>query len=150
MKILPLLGQQLKDDDVIAVLDDLDMEVVYDFDRLHEGQPDRYWATSKRDGIQFGFDAQQTLSLIFLHVISCDDFTAFSTAECDLPLFHSITEAQTVGERQHIRMTKGTAEFLGMTRDWVCFQFETHSVHYEFRDDNLALITISRVELQTA
>ena len=68
MQLLPLLGRQLKDDDVIAILEGFEMEVVYDFDRLHEGQPDKYWASSEPAGFQLGFDAGQTLYICFLHI----------------------------------------------------------------------------------
>ena len=40
MHLLPVLGKSLKDDDVIDILDDMEMDVIYDFDRLHEGQPE--------------------------------------------------------------------------------------------------------------
>lgn len=50
---------------VISLLEGLDMEVIYDFDRLHEGQPDKYWAASESDGFRFGFNSAQTLNVIF-------------------------------------------------------------------------------------
>ena len=50
MHLLTLPGKPLKDDDVIDILDHLESDIIYDFDRLHEGQPDVYWVTSKRDG----------------------------------------------------------------------------------------------------
>ena len=34
-------------DEVIEILEGLDMEVIYEFDRLHENTPDIYWAASK-------------------------------------------------------------------------------------------------------
>jgi hypothetical protein len=43
MHLLPLLGKSLKDDDVIDILDDMEIDVIYDFDRLHEGQPHTGW-----------------------------------------------------------------------------------------------------------
>ena len=61
MQFLPLLGRQLKDNDVIDILEGFEMEIVYDFDRLHEGQPDKYWASAKQAGFQLGFDADQSL-----------------------------------------------------------------------------------------
>ena len=41
MHLLQLLGQSLKDDDVIDILEGLEMDVINDFDRLHEGQTDK-------------------------------------------------------------------------------------------------------------
>ena len=67
MHLLPLFGMSLKDDDVIDILDDMEMDVIYDFDRLHEGQPDKYWAAAQTAGIQLRFDEAQILDTIFLH-----------------------------------------------------------------------------------
>ena len=37
-----LLGKKLKDDDILDVLEDYEIEVVYDFDRSHENIEDIY------------------------------------------------------------------------------------------------------------
>jgi hypothetical protein len=100
MQLLPLLGRQLKDDHVIDVLEGFDMEVVYDFDRLHEGQPDKYWASSKPVGLQLGFDAAQTLDVVFLYISSSDGFAAFSQRDIDIPIFMTAAEVESSGEAQ--------------------------------------------------
>jgi len=51
-----VMGKKLTDDAVIESLERLEMDVIYDFDRSHEGQPDKYWAASKKDGLQFRFN----------------------------------------------------------------------------------------------
>lgn len=144
MQFLPLLGQHLKDDDVIDVLEGFEMEVVYDFDRLHEGQPDKYWASAKQAGFQLGFDADQSLDVCFLHFAPTDGFAAFSPADCDIPHFTTAAEVQTYGESQHLQVSKGRADFMGIVRDWVRLGFATHSVHYEYHGGRLALITVTR------
>jgi hypothetical protein len=143
MQLLPLLGKQLKDDAVIDILDDTEMDVIYDFDRLHEGQPDKYWATSKEAGFQLGFDAAQALDVIFLHLTPGDGFAAFSQGDCDVTFFTTTAEAQAFGETQCLQVSKGRADFLGVVRDWVRLEFATHSIHYEFHGDSLALVTIT-------
>jgi len=45
-----LLGRQLKDDEVVEVLEARDMQVVYDFDRTHENLEDVYWAAAQASG----------------------------------------------------------------------------------------------------
>jgi hypothetical protein len=51
-----ILGQKLKDDDVLEVLDSYQIEnVIYDFDRLHENTADKYWAPCMPAGFQLGF-----------------------------------------------------------------------------------------------
>jgi hypothetical protein len=146
MEFLSLLGKQIKDDEVIDVLEGYDMEVIYEFDRLHEGMPDEYTSVSKPDGFEFHFDESQTLQNIFLYRAELYNFSPISPNECDVPLFDSTAEAQAYGEAQQLNVRTGTAELLGVKRDSVKLHFETHSIHYEFREGVLALVTLSRIE----
>ena len=144
MQLLPLLGKQLRDDEVIDILDHWKADVIYDFDRLHEGQPDVYWAGSKQEGIQLRFDAAQTLNNIFIYIQPDEGFAAFVQKDSDVPIFRTAAEVQAFGEAQRLQITKGQADFLGVKRDWIRLGFGAHSVHYEFRAGNLARITVSR------
>jgi hypothetical protein len=146
MNLLSLIGRPLKDDDVVDILESMEMQVIYDFDRLHEGQPDRYWAAAKKAGIQLRFDAAQTLDTIFLYILPNDDFAAFENKNCDVPIFETAAEVQAFSEAQRLHVLKGKADFLGTNRDWLRLEFGTYSVHYEFRKSNLALVTVSRSE----
>jgi len=146
MKFLPLLGKRLKDDEVVDVLENAEMEVVYDFDRLHENAPDKYWAESKKDGYQFGFDADQILSVIFLYTAPVDGFTPITRSDCDVSFFATTEEVEAYGADQKLRTTKGKADFLGTRRDWVRLEYERYSIHHEFRDGGLALVTIKKNE----
>jgi len=144
MQFLPLLGKNLKDDEIIEILEGSDMDVIYDIDRLLEGQPDKYWAASKKSGFQFKFGATQTLDAVFLHTTPSDGYAAISQQGCDISLFTTTREAQAFGETQHLQVTKGHANVLGASRDWVRLGFTTHSIHYEFHGGSLALVTITR------
>ena len=146
MHLLPLLGKPLKDDDVIDILDGMEMDVIYDFDRLHEGQPDKYWAASQEAGIQLRFDEAQALHTIFLYIRPDEGFAACAQRDSDVPVFTTAAEAQAFGEAQHLQVSKGKADFLGVSRDWIRLGFERYSVHYEFRAGSLALVTVSRNE----
>ncbi|HSY18443.1 MAG TPA: hypothetical protein VK815_08930 [Candidatus Acidoferrales bacterium] len=115
MQFIPLLGKKLKDDEVIEILESLDIEVIYDFDRLHEGQPDKYWAGAKKDGFLFRFDEAQTLDVVFLYIMPSDVYAAISQHGCDIPFFTTSVEAQTSGDARHSQVTKGSADFLGVT-----------------------------------
>ncbi len=144
MKFLPLLGKRLKDDEIIDILERADIEVVYDFDRLHENMPDKYWAASKTDGFQFGFDANQTLEVIFLHTVLHDGFAPVSRSDCDVPFFSTIHEVEADGAARNLRVSKGKSDLLGIPRHWVRLEYERHSVHYEFRSAELAVVTITK------
>lgn len=146
MKFLALLGQQLKDDAVIDVLECMDMTVVYDFDRLRENIPDRYWAAAKNDGFQFGFDQKQILNLIFIYVIADEGFAPFNTDECDVPFFNSLAEIEAYGAKGDVRVTKGTSSLLGIQRQWIRLEYDRHSTHYEFRNDKLARVSVQSVQ----
>lgn len=144
MQFLPLLGRQLKDDDIIEVLALLDTEVIYDFDRLHEGRPDIYRAASKPDGLELRFSASQQLDNILLYVMPHDGFAEFSVSDCDVPLLETPSEAESFAAAQSLPVTKGTCDFLGTNHNWVRLNFGTHSIQYEFRRESLALVKISQ------
>ena len=144
MHLLPLLGKSLKDDDVIDILDEMEMDVIYDFDRLHEGQPDKYWAAAQEAGIQFRFDEAQTLDTIFLYILPDEGFAAYPQRDSDVPVFTTTAEVQAFGEAQHLQISSGRADFLGVSSDWIRLGFGAYLVHYEFRAGSLAQVTVSR------
>ena len=146
MHLLPLLGKSLKDDGVIDILNAMEMDVIYDFDRLHEGQPDKYWAAARETGIQLHFDEAQTLNTIFFYIVPDEGFAACSQRDSEVPIFTTAAEVQTFGEDQHLQISKGRADFLGVSRDWIRLGFGAYSVHYEFRAGGLARVTVSRNE----
>jgi hypothetical protein len=144
MEFLPLLGKRLKDDEIIEVLESACMDVIYDFDRSHENIADCYWTTAKKDGYRFKFDADQILAVIFLHVAPIDGFTPIRRDDCDISFFSGIGEAETYAAQHQLRAEKGgPTDFLGVRRYWLRLEFATYSVHYEFRSEGLALVTLS-------
>jgi hypothetical protein len=120
------------------------MDVIYEFDRLHEGQPDKYWAASKKDGFQFRFDADQILDVIFLYITPSDGFAAISRQDCDIRLFTTTAEVQAFGESERLQVKKGSADLLGVSHEWVRLGFATHSIHYEYQGAILAVVTVTR------
>jgi hypothetical protein len=144
MKFLPLLAKKLKDDEVVDILETLDMEVIYEFDRLRENESDVYWAAAKPEGFQLRFDEAQRLDAVFLHITPGDGYEAVSQHDCDIPFFANRQAAESFGATQHLQVTKGSTDFLGVSREWARLEFASHSVHYEFHADGLALVTILR------
>jgi hypothetical protein len=144
MHVLPLLGKALKDDDVIDLLEDLEMPVTYDFDRLHEGQPDKYWAAAQQAGIQLRFDESQTLDVVFLYIEPDEGFAAYKQGNLDVPIFANIPETQSFGESHRLQIKTGRADFLGVISDWIRLGFGTHFVHYDFSAGRLARVTVMR------
>jgi hypothetical protein len=146
MKFLPLLGKKLKDDEMIEILEYFDMEVIYEFDRSHENMPDIYWAASKSKGFQFRFDEAQTLDTMFFYIVPDEGFAACAQRDSDVPIFTTAAEVQIFGKAQRLQISKGKADFLEVSRDWIRLGFGAYSVHYEFRAGSLARVTISRDE----
>ena len=64
--------------------------------------------------------------------------------DCDVQFFSTIDEVEAHGAERKFRVTKGKAALLGIQRDWVHLEYEKQSVHYEFRSDQLALVTITK------
>jgi hypothetical protein len=146
MYFLCYLGDHLKSDEVIEVLEHLDMEVIYAFDRSHENIPDAYWAAAHSHGFQFRFDEKQILDTIFLYLEPDEGFEPLAQdQEYDVPFFSFFKEAQAHGARNGWPAETGKVDFLGVVREWIRFRFEEHTVHYEFRKEKLAMVTLSRV-----
>jgi hypothetical protein len=133
----------LKDDAVIEVLEIGDIEVVYDFDRLHENQPDKYWATAEEAGFQFGFDAEQVLHVIFLYATPIDGFSEIDREDCDVPFFSGFSEVESYASQKGVRTESGKGSFLGVDREWMRLHFPKYSLHYEYSVGNLRMVTIS-------
>lgn len=147
MNFLCYLGDQLKSDEIIEVLEWADMKVIYAFDRLQENTPDVYWASAYSHGFQFRFDEKQILDTIFLHIEPTEEFGPLDQEEeCDVPCFSSLKEAQVHGVQNGWPATTGKADFLGMTREWIRFQVGEHAFHYEFRKGKLAMVTLSQLQ----
>lgn len=137
MDFLPLLGESLKGDAIVEILELFDMSVVYDFDRLREGTPDRYWSESRTHGFQFGFEDDQRLALIFLYVSPREGFTPIDVAMLDVPAHATLADARMAMERAGILDRQGEA--------WVRSREGDRRIHYEYRDGALSMITLSLV-----
>ncbi len=142
MQFLLLLGKKLKDDDVVDVLECSDMEVVYHFDRTHENMPDLYWSDSKSEGFQFRFNADQVLDVIFLYAAPIDGFTPLNWKDCDIQFFSSIAGVRSHASQTGIGTTNGSSDLLGVHREWIRLQYDRHTVHYEFREKGLGIVTL--------
>lgn len=134
MKFLSLLGQHLKSDGVIEVLEHFGMPVVYEFDRLHEGTADLYWSDAKAKGFQLRFDEQQRLDTIFLYVMPRHGFSAVDLSNSDVEMHATLDDA-------HQRV-KQTAHAVKVGDGYVKALFGDKWVHYEYRDGCLSLITL--------
>ncbi len=141
MKFLPLIGKRLKDDDMIELLEDFDAVVIYDFDRLHENMPDVYWAACKRQGIQFRFDANQMLDTIFVYLENREEFNPIEPADIeDVERFASVADVEAHCAATGTECRKGVRS--DGTKSWARIDSPETSIHYEFINERLPMITV--------
>ena len=109
MEILPFLRKHLKDDEIVEMLELMDAEVIYDFDRSHENMPDVYWAKAKEHGITLRFDQNQILDTVFVYVRPIEDHQAVNPLLIeDVVFFDSDSEVQTYAADHGIRLRTGS------------------------------------------
>ena len=144
MHFLPFLGRHLKDDQVIELLEHYDMDVVYDFDRLHENMPDKYWAVSKAHGFQFRFTEEQRLDAIFLYLAPVEGFSAIDRSGIDVPLFGAVSEVEAHCTGNGLPFAQGHVRPGALAEcDWGRVDTDEWSAHYDFRKGALTIICLS-------
>ena len=145
MTLIEYIGLGLKADEVVDLLEQHDMEVIYRFDRLHENSPDEYSSAAPEAGFQLSFDENQVLTTIFCYVKGRDGFVPVNPALVGVAFFQSAAAARAAGEREGMKcLFKDGVQFLGRTLSWVSFEKDHRKIHYEYAEDGLAMITLSR------
>ncbi len=139
-----LLGKQLKDDIVMEILEHYEIDVVYGFDRTHEGMEDVYWAASEENGFQFRFDENQKLDVIFLYMVAREGFTPIPRNEIDVPIYESFAEAKTDFESNNLEYKKPPIEDSSdpWYQRWIKTNNGVYTRHYEFKDNQPRMITL--------
>ena len=118
--LIPLLRQPLKSDTVIELLEHWDALVIYEFDRLHEGQPDRYVVSSPENGIELLFDEEQRLQVVLLAAVDHGTFTAVDRSCCDVEFFDSVSEVSAHAAKSGAATSAGRAtSFDGAKTEWI-------------------------------
>ncbi|MCU8019582.1 hypothetical protein L5M36_22280 [Shewanella sp. SM72] len=147
MQLLKLLGSKLKSDDVIELLEHLGIDVIYDFDRHHEGMEDVYWALFYEQGFQFRFNESQLLDVIFLYIIERDGFEPISKDLIETPIYASFTEAKNSFNSLGIEYTNSPDDDPNhmLYQRWIKSKHQGFTTHYEFTDEKLRMITMSLI-----
>ncbi len=146
MTLVELLGTRLKDDAVLQFFDDHQVgDVVYAFDRLHEGIDDEYRAGAEALGFEVVFNQDQELETVFCYASPTEGFASVDPAITGVPFFSSPPEAESAAMAAGQRCAKGAADIpgLGLKTSWVRHERADSWVHYEFRNSALALVTLS-------
>ena len=141
MNLSKLLGRKLKEDETIDVLKECGVDkVVYDFDRLHENEPDVYWAGSEAKGFLLRFSEQQVCVAVFCYILPSEGFNPIDPTWAGVTIFRSYEEAERHCHDNHTSYSVAKQPVAG---SWLRVDASFGKVHYEFRDGDLALITLS-------
>ncbi|MEM8865386.1 MAG: hypothetical protein AAGF31_07525 [Planctomycetota bacterium] len=144
MHHLDLLGAPLKDDFLCELFETYEVQVEYLYDRTHEDLPDEYHAEIVDLGLQFVFDDRQALRTLFLTPVDISTFNPFEDDE-RVPMFVSKAEALNYASANGSNFTEGEADFLGEQKDWIRFESDAYTIHYEFVDGGLRKTTLQSV-----
>ena len=141
MKHIELLGTPLKSEFLFDLLETYDVQVTYEYDRTHENIPDEYHAEIFELGLQFVFDESQMLKTLFMKPVEITTFNPFENDE-RVHKFSSKAKARDHAKEYNIPTSEGEADFMGEHRDWIKFEDANYSVHFEYVDSALKMITL--------
>ena len=140
MNLIPLIGRNLKDPEIIDLLEHFEASVVYDFDRHFENMPDRYWAHLYDEGLLLRFDEAQLLDTIFVYLTPVEGFSPNSGDSLDFPLFRNKAAARAFAKENQLPFTQNRD-----TPDvplWIRIEQQSCFVHYQFSGDGLTMVTL--------
>jgi hypothetical protein len=142
MNLSKLLNCSLKSDELIELFEHYEVDVIYSYDRLHEGMEDNYYGSINELGLQFSFDEHQTLKTIFIYVDGNEEFEKANLSEFEISAYDDKISVIKFAKENGIEYTEGEASFLGEFRAWAKLSLSNYSIHYEFREGILGLITL--------
>lgn len=148
MKHLDLLGTPLKSEFLFDLLETYDVQVVYEYDRTYENLSDEYHAEIPDLGLQLIFDEHQILRTLFITPVEITTFNPFEDDE-RVRIFASKSEARQHAKESDVPTSEGEADFMGEHRDWIRLESDTYSVHYEFVDSALKMITLQATNAES-
>lgn len=142
MNLYKLLNCSLKSDELIELFEHYEVDVIYSYDRLHEGLEDSYYGSISELGLQFIFDENQKLRTIFIYVHGNEEFAKANLSELEISAYEDKMSVLNFAKENGIEYTDGETSFLGEMRAWAKMVLSNHSIHYEFRDGSLGLVTL--------
>jgi hypothetical protein len=142
MKYLELIRANLKNTTLVDLFETYDVNVIYDYDCTYENQPDRYHTEIPDLGLNFTFDENQSFSALHITPVESTTFNPFEPDDERLKGFTSKSKAIKYAKKKNVTFVEGAAEFMGENKDWIRFNYNNYSLHYEFVKSELKLITI--------
>jgi len=146
-----LLGSHLKDDQIIQILESHKLDVVYDFDRLHEGMDDAYWAKAPEAGFLLRFNQDQILETVFLYMALKEGYAPAERGNIDIAVYQTFDEAERQFKANAIPYEVSSGEvsrdlkILGidsMHKLWIKGDYGRYTAHYQFQDGRISMVTL--------
>ena len=140
--LVDLHQRELKSDDIIGLLERFEMDVIYVFDRLHEGTPDQYSVSSHAEGFEMRFDEHQVLDTIWCYIRPRGRFAAIDPTTIGVfgPASHS--DAKRHATQAEKKFSESAPE--AGSSSYVRVERESLWIHYEFSGGTLSLVTLMR------
>ena len=147
MEYLEVLGTKLKSDFFVDLFETYDVDVVYRYDRLHEGKEDEYVASIPAMGLEFVFDSSQSLTTLFMKIVEHDGFNPFEGSDPRQAPFQTGAAAIEWAKEKSIDATHKEPQphpVFGEIPEWVRFNLETLYIHYQFKNGAVDMVTLGQ------
>lgn len=136
MHLAEYVGQKLKSKSVIEILEHFEMQVLYDFDRLHENTPDSYRSSAREAGFELRFNEEQILDTIWCYIEPRSGFSPVDKEIVGAPILESFLDARSYAQGSGVPASESKDE-----ESWFRLEYASVWIHYEFSDSRLGLIT---------
>lgn len=137
MQLVKYIGEHLKSNLVIELLEEFDMSVVYDFDRLHENIPDSYSSAAKEAGFEIRFNDQQIVDVVWCYIEPRHGYSPVKEDSLGVPIFRNFADARSYASESGTQLSESDDQL-----SWLCIQYDNFWIHYEFSSGRLSLITL--------
>jgi hypothetical protein len=138
MKIVEFLNKSIRSEMLVKLFEDYNVDVIYLYDRLHEGVSDRYCGSIAEMGLEFLFDENKLLKTIFIFTQETESYAPANLEGLALQSFN--TKASAIDFAENYK--EGSTRFLGSELDWVKLIFGQHSIHYQYSNSILNQVTL--------
>jgi hypothetical protein len=145
MNYIDILGESLKNAFLIDLFEIYDVDVIYEYDRTYENIEDEYRAEIPEMGLGFIFDSSQRLTTLFMKIVEHSGYNPFEGDDPRKVSFSSAPGAMRYAKEKSIdavHQEAKTDSFFGDVPEWVKFNFQSYSIHYQFSDYGVHLVTL--------
>lgn len=145
MRYIDTIGTSLKSDFLMDLFETYDVDVIYAYDRTHEGIDDEYNALLPQLGLEFRFNQEQKLTTLFMKESRAGGVDPFMGPDPRDPPFSTGHEGVLYAEANDIEYVYKAATVnlnFGAIPEWIKFLFGSYSIHYQFGTSGITMVTL--------